>query len=207
MAQNSPQAMNWNQRYQRDDYLFGKAPNAFLKRQESLLKPGMHALAIADGEGRNGVWLAEHGLDVLSVDFSETALTKAAKLAAERGAKLKTLQADLATWDWAGGPFDLIVSIFVHFPDPLRTKVLNDIKAHLAPGGLVFLEGYGLKQLEYRTGGPPNAENLYTISLLREAFAHFEILTLEEYDAEIEEGIAHKGMSALVDLIARKPIA
>jgi cyclopropane fatty-acyl-phospholipid synthase-like methyltransferase len=206
MERNFSQA-NWNQRYQGENYLFGKAPNAFLKRQAHLLKPGMRALAIADGEGRNGVWLAEHGLNVLSIDFSEIALAKAVKLASERGVKLNTMTADLATWDWAGGPFDLIVSIFFHADPVLRAKIFRDMKKHLAPRGLVLLEGYGLRQLEYRTGGPPTAENLYTAQMLREAFADFEILNLDDYDGVIEEGMAHKGMSALVDLVARKPAA
>jgi len=204
MEKDFPKA-NWNQRYQTEDYLFGKAPNAFLERQTHLLKSGMRALAIADGEGRNGVWLAEHGLNVLSLDFSDVALAKALRLADERGVKLKTVNSDLATWDWAGAPFDLIVSIFFHAGPMLRAKILRDMQEHLAPRGLVLLEGYGLKQLEYRTGGPPTAENLYSAELLREAFADFEILSLKEYDAVIEEGTAHKGLSALVDFVARKP--
>jgi cyclopropane fatty-acyl-phospholipid synthase-like methyltransferase len=208
MNQPSAQATNWNQRYAANDYLFGKAPNHFLASQKARLRPGMRALSIADGEGRNGTWLAEQGADVLSVDFSDVALKKAARLADERGVKIRTLLADIAAWDWAGAPFDLIVAIFIQFADPtLRTKIFASIKKNLVPGGIVLLEGYRPKQLEYRTGGPPIAENLYTAALLRETFADLEILQLEEYDAVINEGAAHSGMSALVDLVARKPQA
>lgn len=199
---------NWDDRYRQDDYVFGTEPNKFLASQADRLKPGMCALAVADGEGRNGVWLTERGLDVLSVDSSQVGLDKAARLAAKRGVDLKTLHVDLTTWDWSGGPFDVIVAIFIQFANPdFRTKLFTEMIEHLAPGGLLLLQGYRPKQLEYRTGGPPIAENLYTAELLREAFGALEILSLEEYDAPITEGRGHNGMSALIDLVARKPKA
>jgi cyclopropane fatty-acyl-phospholipid synthase-like methyltransferase len=199
---------NWDERYRGGDYVFGTEPNRFLVSQAARLKPGMHALAVADGEGRNGVWLAERGLDVLSVDSSQVGLDKAKRLAAARGVTLKTLHADLATWEWPGGPFDVIVAIFIQFANPdFRSKLFAAMIEHLAPGGLLLLEGYRPKQLEYRTGGPPIAENLYTADLLRDAFRDLDIVALDEYDAPIAEGRGHNGMSALIDLVAKKPAA
>ena len=195
----------WNARFGADGYLFGTAPNAFLASQGSLLRPGQRALAVADGEGRNGVWLASLGLEVLSVDFSPVALAKARKLATETGAALQTECVDLSAWTWPAQRFDIVAAIFIQFaPPPLRTILFQGMKDALKPGGLILLEGYRPEQLAYKTGGPPHAENLYTAAMLREAFGDMTILHLAEYDAEISEGSGHSGMSALVDLVARK---
>jgi protein-L-isoaspartate O-methyltransferase len=206
MADERHQAPTWNERFAAEDYVFGKAPNAFLASQAARLRKGMRALAVADGEGRNGVWLAEQGLDVVSVDSSSVALAKAQRLAAERGVKITTINADLETWDWSGGPYDLIAAIFIQFAAPaLRTKLFARMKASLAPGGILILQGYRPEQLTYRTGGPPIAENMYTAAMLGAAFGDIEILHLLEHDSVIEEGRGHSGMSALVDFVARKP--
>lgn len=195
----------WNERFGSDEYLFGTAPNAFLARQGRYLKPGMRALAIADGEGRNGVWLAQQGLDVLSTDFSPVALAKADKLAAAAGVTLKTECVDLGHWDWGGPRFDVVAAIFVQFTGPAeRARMFANIKHVLVPGGVLLLEGYRPKQLEYGTGGPSEVENLYTRELLEREFADMDILHLAEYDAELDEGARHKGVSALIDLVARK---
>jgi SAM-dependent methyltransferase len=196
----------WNTRFSAPGYVFGTAPNQFLAAQAPRLKRGQRALAIADGEARNGVWLAQQGLDVTSVDFSPVAIEKAKKRAAEAGVTLELVVADLGAWAWPKAAFDVVAGIFFQFASPAeRAAIFRNIKAALKPNGLVIIEGYGPKQLEYKTGGPGVLENLYTEELLRDAFADFEILELRAYDAEIEEGEGHKGMSALVDLVARKP--
>lgn len=196
----------WDTRYAGDNYLFGQAPNVFLAAQAGRLKRGWSALAVGDGEGRNGVWLVEQGLEVLSIDASAVAQEKARRLASSRGVYLDLELADLSTWTFPQSRFDLIAAIFIQFAGPeLRTRLFKDMRRALKPGGLLLLEGYRPEQLEYRTGGPPNAENLYTETMLREAFDDMEILELKSYDAAIEEGVAHKGMSALVDLVARAP--
>lgn len=195
----------WNARFASADYVFGTEPNAFLAARRDLLKPGQKALAVADGEGRNGVWLARQGLDVLSVDFSPVGLQKARDLATSAGVALRTECADLATWEWGVQRFDVVVAIFIQFaPPPLRERIFRGMKDALVPGGLLLLEGYRPEQLAYKTGGPSAVENLYTATLLREAFGDMTILHLAEYDAEISEGGGHKGMSALIDLVARK---
>ncbi|OFZ68718.1 MAG: SAM-dependent methyltransferase [Betaproteobacteria bacterium RBG_16_56_24] len=195
----------WDERYSGEDYLFGTEPNAFLASQRHLLKPGMSCLAVADGEGRNGVWLAQQGLKVLSVEASAVALSKAKKLAQQRGVKVDFELADLLQWGWGENRFDVVAAIFIQFAPPgLREQMFASIKRCLKPGGLLLLQGYTPRQLEYKTGGPPVAENMYTEALLRNAFGDMEILHLREHDDHIGEGTAHHGMSALIDLVAKK---
>jgi SAM-dependent methyltransferase len=196
----------WNERYAGEEYLFGTEPNAFLAAQRHRFTPGQRVLAVADGEGRNGVFLARLGLEVLSLDISPVALAKAERLATRHGVALRTECADLARWDWGETRFDAVVAIFIQFAGPaLRELIFARIRTVLKPGGLVLLQGYRPEQLRYRTGGPPDAENLYTEELLRAAFADFALLHLASHDAVIREGTGHNGLSALVDLVARKP--
>lgn len=201
-----PPRTPWDDRYAAEGYLFGTAPNAFLAAQAGRLKPGWTALAVADGEGRNGVWLAQQGLDVLSVDSSAVAQDKARRLARSRGVAPRFEIADLAAWTFPAGQFDVVAGIFIQFAGPdLRRTLFEGMTAALKPGGLLLLEGYRPEQLAFGTGGPRIVENLYTEDLLREAFRDLEILDLRAYDAVIEEGAGHSGMSALIDLVARKP--
>jgi SAM-dependent methyltransferase len=196
----------WNARFQREDYLFGTAPNSFLAAQAGYFQPGQCALAIADGEGRNGVFLAKQGLKVLSVDFSPVALAKARRLAAREGVALETECADLAQWVWGRERFDVIAGIFIQFADAkLRAHLFQQMHEALKPGGLIFIQGYRPEQIGYGTGGPKELDHLYTAAMLRKAFADFEILHLAEHDDVIHEGTGHDGMSALVDLVARRP--
>jgi len=206
MTGENPELNRWNQRYDQENYLFGTAPNAFLARQADRLPAHGRVLAVADGDGRNGVWLAEKGLEVLSVDFSPVALAKAEKLAAQRGVVIETLETSLYDWAWPEAAFDVVAAIFFQFAEPSnRTLIFNGIKKTLKPGGLLLLEGYRPEQVDYGTGGPPQREHMYTEELLREAFGDFDIELLEGYDAEVDEGAGHSGISALIDLVARKP--
>jgi cyclopropane fatty-acyl-phospholipid synthase-like methyltransferase len=195
----------WKQRYQAPGYLFGTEPNAFLKSQAHLLRKGQTALAIADGEGRNGVFLAEQGLDVLSLDFSDVAQDKARALAKQRGVSLRLQQADMTQWVWTSETFDVVVGIFIQFAKPAdRVVMFAGIQKTLKPRGLLLLQGYGLKQLDYKTGGPSEPERLYTLALLEESFRDFSTLKIVEHDSALKEGDHHVGMSALVDLVGRK---
>ena len=172
----------WDKRYAVDDYIFGTQPNEFLVSQQHLLKPGQKALAVADGEGRNGVWLARHGLEVLSVDASAVAIEKAKKLAAQNGVEIQTEVADLCAWEWGEKRFDIIAAIFIQFAPPdEREKMFRRLCRALKPGGYLILQGYTPKQVEYKTGGPPQAENMYTEQLLHAFFAELEILHLQTY--------------------------
>jgi len=161
----------WNTRYDTDEYLFGTAPNAFLASQAARLTPGQHALAIADGEGRNGVWLAQQGLRVHAIDFSPAALAKAARLAADHGVTLEFERADVLDWLWPEAAYDIVVAIFIQFaPPPERERIIEGIRRALKPGGTLILQGYTPKQVEYGTGGPSNPANLYTEADLRRWF-------------------------------------
>ncbi len=174
--------------------------------QADLLKPGQRVLAVADGEGRNGVWLARQGLDVLSVDISPIALEKARRLAEHTGVTLRTEVVDLLSWDWGMDRFDAIVAIFIQFVGSRERQLIHRrIAEALRPGGCLILQGYTPKQLEYGTGGPPVADNLYTAETLRGEFPTLDILHLREHEEVICEGKGHCGMSALVDMVARKP--
>ncbi len=195
----------WQTRFSVPDYVFGTEPNVFLRSQAHRLPAKGTALAVADGEGRNGVWLAEQGLDVLSLDFSPAAQDKARALAQERGVPLRLERADLTRWTWPDAAFDVIAVIFAQFVDPDERKRLFDgIRRALKPGGLLLLQGYRPKQLEYKTGGPKQAENMYTRALLEQEFAGFSQLDILEHDSVIQEGTSHVGMAALIDLVGRK---
>lgn len=194
----------WQARFAAPDYAFGKEPNAFLKAQAHRLRPGQTALSVADGEGRNGVWLAEQGLDMLTIDFAPAGLAKARALAVERGVRLCTELADVTKWDWPSAAFDVIAAIFIFVDPPDRPAFFANLKRALKPGGLLLMQGYRPEQLNYRTGGPPNAERMYTRAMLTQAFGDMTELDIREHDSLIGEGTSHVGMSALIDLVARK---
>jgi SAM-dependent methyltransferase len=195
----------WEKRFSVPDYVFGTEPNAFLKSQAAALPKSGTALAFADGEGRNGVWLAERGLDVLSIDWSPTALAKAQALAARRGVSLRTAQVDVVQWAWPEAEFDVIAAIFFQFlTPPERREVFAGMRKALKPGGLLLIEGYRPEQLHYKTGGPSQVENLYTRALLEAEFGGLSELKITEHDSMTSEGTGHVGMAALIDLVGRK---
>jgi 2-polyprenyl-3-methyl-5-hydroxy-6-metoxy-1,4-benzoquinol methylase len=195
----------WNQRYTEPGFAYGTEPNAFLVSQAHHFKPGMKALAVADGEGRNGVWLAQQGLDVLSVDASAVGLQKAQQLAVDRGVTLRTERVELTTWAWPVAMFDMVVAIYIHFPPPVRAIMHRAMFNALKPGGVLILEAFTPDQLKYRSGGPPVAEMLYTPELLRIDFAGAEILHLDERVTELAEGKYHRGPAAVVRLVLQRP--
>jgi SAM-dependent methyltransferase len=200
---------SWDDRYAGDDYLFGTEANQFLVRCRSLLGgddlSGVRVLCVADGEGRNSVWLAGQGCDVDAFDPSPVAVAKARRLAARRGVGVRFAVADAESWDWRAGAYDVVAAIFVQFAGPaLRRRMFDRIAHTLRPGGLFLLEGYGVDQLAYGTGGPRTPENLYTADQLRSELGAFDLDQVREYHAEVEEGPGHSGMSALVDVIGRR---
>ncbi len=195
----------WESRYGVPDFIFGKEPNHFLMSCRNLLPGSGKALAIADGEGRNGVWLAEQGLDVVALDFSEAAQIKAALLAKERGVEITLVRAEVLTWDYPANAFDVVIDIFTQFSSP-EERAIKWQRLHrtLKPGGLVILQGYSPRQLQYGTGGPKKIENLYTRGILENAFRSFQDVTIIEEERDMHEGTAHSGMSAVIGLTARK---
>ena len=203
----SAERVRWDTRFGGEDFHFGTAPNRFLASQVRLLEPGMSALCVADGEGRNGVWLARQGLRVTAFDFSPVGVEKARRLARESGVVLEHHVADINAWDWDARQFDVVAVIFTQFAAPQeRGRMFAGVVRTLAPGGILVLQGYTPRQLEYGTGGPKQVERLYTEALLRDSFASLEILHLAEHEDTVEEGHGHRGKSALIDLVARKPV-
>ena len=206
------QEVMWSNRYREagEAYLFGTEPNRFLAHRVELLQDGSTALSVADGEGRNSVWLAHQGLEVTAIEISAVAVEKARRLAKGQQVEVNFLQADMLAPAWPPvelhNAFDWVVGIFIQFVDPLaRERQFAVLRQLTRPGGRILLQGYTPRQLDFRTGGPTAVENLYTPELLRQAFADWDIEELVDYEDTIEEGLAHKGRSALIGLIARKP--
>lgn len=198
----------WNARFEGDDYHFGTEPNAWLAEHAGLWRPGDRVLCVADGEGRNSVFLARRGVAVEAFDISPVGVGKARRLAAQAGVAVDYSVSDCDGYAWPRDRVDGVAAIFVQFADPpMRARLFDSMKACVKPGGLVVIQGYTPRQLEYKTGGPPFASHLYTPELLRVAFAGFEIVALREYDAEVREGKGHSGMSALIGMVARRPAA
>ncbi|MGF1526116.1 MAG: SAM-dependent methyltransferase [Candidatus Competibacterales bacterium] len=193
----------WNERYGVEEFAYGTAPNAFLAAQLERLYPTMWALVPGDGEGRNGVWLAQQGLTVTTVDLSTAGVAKAEALAAARGVSLRAEVADLTTWSWPMGCFDLVVSVYLHFPPHQRPDIHGRMVEALAPGGLLILEGFRPEHLDYRrrfgtVGGPPRGELCFNRELLQGDFASLTPLLLEDADVDLDEGPYHRGRSAVV---------
>jgi len=195
----------WNDRYSGADYIFGTEPNQFLVQCQPYLKAGMSALAVADGEGRNSVWLAKQGLVTSAFDISPIGVEKAKKLALDEHVEVDFSVSDCNGWDWAAKKFDVIAAIFIQFAAPeVRKLLFGNMIRSLNPGGLIVLQGYTPKQLDYKTGGPPDVENLYTEELLRTEFSSLDIMEINVYEMQLQEGTQHSGMSALVGLVAKK---
>jgi 2-polyprenyl-3-methyl-5-hydroxy-6-metoxy-1,4-benzoquinol methylase len=198
-------AGTWNKRFAADGYLFGTEPNTWLREHAGVWSSGQRVLCVADGEGRNSVWLARQGLQVDAFDIAEVGVAKAQRLAAEQGVKVNLQVSDCDGFAWPEAHYDGVAAIFIQFADPsLRERLFASIQRSLKPGGTLVLQGYTPKQLDYRTGGPPVASHLYTEVLLREAFAAMEIVELREYEADVAEGSGHLGRSALIGLVARR---
>ncbi len=199
-------AATWNQRFAGEQYHFGTAPNAWLREQAGVLAPQGRVLCVADGEGRNSVWLAEQGHVVQAFDISPTGVAKARALASSRDVVVDYHVADCDGFDWPVCQVDAVVAIFVQFADPaLRERLFTRMVASLKPGGVLLLLGYTPKQLDYRTGGPSVLSHLYTPALLCEAFGALDILSLDEFEADVQEGAGHRGRSAMLGLVARQP--
>lgn len=198
-------ARTWDGRYNTDEYIFGTEPNRWLHRQASVLPLTGRVLCVADGEGRNSVWLAGRGLEVDAFEVSSIGIEKARRLAAHKNVQVNYTLADCDSFAWPTQTYDAVVAIFVQFADPaMRTRLFRNMVATLNPGGLVLLQGYTPKQLEYRTGGPPEVSHLYTPELMRECFAGLDISVLEAYEEEMQEGTRHQGRSALIGMVAIK---
>ena len=197
--------IRWEARFSVGEYLFGERPNAYLASKIALFAKGSRALSIADGEGRNSVWLAEQGLRVDAFDFSPTAVAKAERLALSRAVRVGFNVCETFAWSWEPSAYDLVAAIFIQFASPaVREKLFPLMQRTLKPGGLLILQGYRAEQLQYGTGGPPELDHLYTEAMVRELLQDMDILELRCYEEPVDEGRGHSGMSALMGVVARK---
>jgi ubiquinone/menaquinone biosynthesis C-methylase UbiE len=194
----------WDERYSQVEYAYGKLPNDFLKQHIEHLNKG-RSLCLADGEGRNSVFLAEHEHDVVAVDQSAPGMHKARQLAEEKSVSIEAIVADLSDFTIEQNSWDNIVSIFCHLPVELRRQVHASAVRGLKSGGILLLEAYTPEQIELGTGGPPVTEMTMTLELLQDELQGLEFLHAEEKQREVVEGLYHTGTGAVVQLIARKP--
>jgi cyclopropane fatty-acyl-phospholipid synthase-like methyltransferase len=199
----NPKAM-WDERFSQADPVYGHKPNGYVKAQASRLKPGMRILVPADGYGRNGVWLAQQGFQVHTVDLSPVGVQRARKAAQAAGVDIKMEVADLATWNWPVEEYDAVVAIFFHLPPQVRAKIHAAMVKALRSGGMIILQAFSPEQLHYTSGGPKQVDMLYTAELLRGDFAGAEALQLEERVVHLEEGRLHSGPGAVVQGVFRK---
>lgn len=195
---------DWDERYGTQEYVYGTAPNDFLVSVHDRL-PGGRALCLAEGEGRNGVYLAGQGWDVTAVDASAVGLKKAERLAAERGVAIHTVTGDLARYAIAPGHWDAIVLIFAHLEPSVRARVHRAAVEGLRPGGAVVLEAYTPEQLQLKTGGPPVEGLMMRCETLRREFDGLRFEVAHETRRELHEGALHRGTGAVVQILAFKP--
>ena len=195
---------SWDEKYGAPGHYYGTEPNDFLREHHSVIPAGGRVLCLAEGEGRNAVFLAQQGYQVVAADQSPVGLNKAEALAAERGVRIETVVADLADYRIAPGHWDGIVSIWCHLPQSLRNTVHRQVVAGLQRGGVFLLEAYTPAQLNYGTGGPKTADLLPTLAELRTELDGLDLVHAVEREREVHEGQGHTGLSAVVDIVAVK---
>ena len=195
----------WQQRYASAEYVYGTEPNLFLRSFAHWIPAGGRVLAVADGEGRNSVWLARCGYRVDAFDGSSNAVEKARQLAAQHEVQVRYAVENILTRRWEPAAYDGVAAIMIQFLKPeQRDRVFKFIRHTLKPGGVLLLTGYRPEQIALGTGGPSQPEQMYTPEMLRQSFADMELLHLHSYEAHLDEGACHRGLSALIDLVARR---
>lgn len=208
MTEQQPGSARFDSRYSEPGYHYGTEPNEFLVAQASRLSAGQKALVPGDGEGRNGVWLAEQGLDVTTFDPSPVGVEKARQLAAARAVDIDANVGEFATWTWQADSYDVVVLTYVHLEPTARRKGHAAAWRALKPGGLLILEAFSPRQAEMRkhgaTGGPKHFDWLFSEAMMRDDFPSAEFLVLEDVDDDFE-GRTHSGRCAVLRVVARKP--
>ena len=196
--------MDWDERFSIEDYLFGAEPAQALVKLEHYLIPQGDTLVIADGEGRNSVYLASKGFKVTATDASTVANVKAKALAASRNVEVDYQVEDFFDIDWSAKQYDNIVGIFFQFIPPDKIKqVLTALRTAIKKGGSLLIHGYTPQQIELATGGPKDVSLMYTKELFEDMFENVEILVNKEYQMQLTEGSGHNGPSALIDFVAQ----
>lgn len=197
---------HWNKRFQSENYVYGKEPNVFLTEFHKKIKVSGDALAIAEGEGRNAVYLAEQGMNVTAWDYAESGLVKINKLAEERDVVISTELIDLNDAKWRENKWDEIVCIFGHLPTELRRKTLQGVKKAVKPGGYFLTEVYSPYQIPYKSGGPQDMDFLYKPEEFLSIFADWRIVHFFMGEVTRHEGELHNGLSHVIQFVAQKPM-
>ncbi|MDP4106505.1 MAG: class I SAM-dependent methyltransferase [Bacillota bacterium] len=195
----------WNSRFQVEYYVYGKDPNLFLSGMQRKLKVSGDVLTIAEGEGRNAVFLAEQGMNVTAWDYADSGLEKTKKLAEERNVDVQTKLVDLNEALWEKNKWDEIVCIFGHFPKELRQKTLQGVKEAVKPGGYFIAEVYSRYQIPYNSGGPKDLEFLYTPEEFLQIFADWRIVHFFMGEVVRHEGELHNGLAHVIQFVGEKP--
>jgi cyclopropane fatty-acyl-phospholipid synthase-like methyltransferase len=196
----------WNSRFQEETYVYGKEPNVFLEEIQKKLRLSGDVLSIAEGEGRNAVFLAEQGMNVTAWDYAESGLDKTKKLASERGVKIHTQLVDLNEASWKSDQWDEIVCIFGHFSEELRKKTLLGVRESVKPSGYFITEVYSQKQIPYNSGGPRELNFLYKPEEFWQTFADWRIFHFFMGEVVRHEGALHNGLSHVIQFVGQKPI-
>lgn len=194
----------WHKRFQTEKYVYGKKPNIFLAEIQKKINISGHALAIAEGEGRNAVYLAEKGMKVTAWDYAPSGLEKTNKLAEEKGVHVSTELVDLNEADWSQATWDEIVCIFGHFPTKLRKKTLKGIKTAVKPGGYFVTEVYSPYQIPYHSGGPKDLDFLYRPEEFLETFRNWRIIHFFMGEVVRHEGDFHTGLAHVIQFAGQK---
>ena len=195
----------WNDRYHQYDLAYGEKPNAFLVEASSrYLTAGQRVLCAGEGEGRNAFWLVKKGLEVWAVDYSSVGLKKAKRQAEKLGFKINFICIDLTQWKWPVEFFDALVIIFLHFSPQWRQSIHRSMIGSLKKNGLIILQCFHIHQLNYSSGGPRNADHLYTLEMIRDDFSSMKFLHTQEGQVELQEGIFHDGQAAVVSAVIQK---
>jgi SAM-dependent methyltransferase len=195
----------WNDRYKHEVYAYGSEPNDFLREHAGLFPERSRIVSLAEGEGRNAVFLARQGHLVRGLDFSEEGQRKALRLAEAHGVEIEYELADLCHYDLGEAAWDGVVSVFCHLSENDRPGLFRAVTRALRPGGIFLLESYNKEQLALGTGGPKDAAYLLSKAEVEQAFQSFEILLCHDLLRTIEEGDHHSGTGSVTQFIARKP--
>ncbi|MCM2350790.1 MAG: class I SAM-dependent methyltransferase [Bacteriovoracaceae bacterium] len=194
----------WDKRYSEEGFAYGEAPNDFLAEHYARIKPNGNVLCIAEGEGRNALFLARKGFNVTAVDFSEVGMSKAKNIAAKENLPLETIVSDLEVFDLGKAKWDAVISIFAHLPPTIRKIVHARIETSLKDNGILILEAYRPEQLELGTGGPPKRDMMMNLEILKMELPHLKPELGKELERNIHEGKYHNGRSAVVQYIGKK---
>ena len=196
--------MDWNERYRETGFTYGTAPNEFLVSVADKIPQGK-ILSLAEGEGRNAVFLASLGYQVTGVDGSEVGLSKAVQLATERGVAITTLPADLSSFEIEPEQWNGIIACFCHLPSAIRIPLHQAAVRGLKPGGVFVLEAFSKEQLSYGTGGPASLDMLMSLEGLKQELAGLDLDHAVRIEREVHEGRGHTGLASVVQVLGRKP--